>query len=129
MCHLLYVYDALVFCEANLNHLRCLRVLFLCFEAASGLKMNLDKSKLVLVGHVDNVTRLADILEYKVSFLPRKYLGLPLGASLKEKSIWDGVIEKTEQRLAGCKLMYSSKGAISNLLHILCLSFRSLWSG
>lgn len=64
MCHLLYVYDALVFCEANLNHLRCLRVLFLCFEAVSGLKMNWDKSKLVLVGHVDNVTRLVDILVY-----------------------------------------------------------------
>jgi hypothetical protein len=31
-----------------------------------------------------------------VSSLPLKYLGLPLGASFKAKSIWDGVIEKIE---------------------------------
>jgi hypothetical protein len=31
------------------------------------------------------------------------YLGLPLGASYKAVSIWNGVIEKMERRLAGWK--------------------------
>jgi len=29
-----------------------------------------------------------------ISSLPMKYLGLPLGASFKAKSIWDDIIEK-----------------------------------
>jgi hypothetical protein len=32
-----------------------------------------------------------------------KYLRLPLGASFKAKSIWNGIIEKVERCLAGWK--------------------------
>jgi hypothetical protein len=63
------------------------------------LKINLAKSELVLV-RVDNVEGLARILGCKVSYLPIKYLGHPLGASLKAKSIWDAIIEKVERHLA-----------------------------
>jgi hypothetical protein len=98
--HLLFVDDTLIFCGANPDHLRHLRCLFLCFEAVSGLKINLAKSELVLVGNVDNVDGLAGIMGCGVSSLPLKYLGLPLGASYKAKHIWDGVIEKIERRLA-----------------------------
>jgi hypothetical protein len=73
----------------------------LCFESLLGLKINLAKSKLVLVCNVNNVDGLTRILECKVSYLPMKYLGLPLGASFKAKSIWNGVIEKIEHWLVG----------------------------
>jgi hypothetical protein len=68
--HMLFVDDTLVFCGANADHLRYLRVLFLCFEAVSGLKINLAKSFLVPVGCVDNVDGLAGILDCGVSSLP-----------------------------------------------------------
>jgi hypothetical protein len=55
----------------------------LCFEVVLGLKINLAKSELVLVGNVNNVEGLARILGCRVSSLPMKYLGLPLGASFK----------------------------------------------
>jgi len=70
---------------------------FLCFEAASGLKMNLAKLELVLVGNANNV---AGILGCGVASLPMKYIGFPLEASYKAKHIWDGVIEKIERWLA-----------------------------
>jgi hypothetical protein len=38
-----------------------------------------------------------------VSHLPMKYFGLPLGASDKAKSIWNGVIDKMECWLASWK--------------------------
>jgi hypothetical protein len=73
--------------------------LFLCFETVSGLKINLAKSELVLVGNVD-VDGLADILGCVVASLPLKYFSLLLGASFNAKSIWDWVIKKIERRLA-----------------------------
>lgn len=63
--------------------------------------MNLYKSELVLIGTVNYIGELAEILGCKVSSLPMKYLSLPLGAPHKSKVIWDGVIEKIEYRLAG----------------------------
>jgi len=107
--HLLFVDDTLVFCGANPDYLHYLCVLFLFFEAVSGLKINLAKSILVSVGCVDNVDGLVSILGCGVSSLPIKYLGLPLEACYKAKSIWDGV-GKIERRLSSWKRMYLSKG-------------------
>ncbi|XP_062170551.1 uncharacterized protein LOC133876290 [Alnus glutinosa] len=100
--HLLFADDTLVFCGANPDHLLYLRMLLLSFEAVSCLKINLDKSVLVPVGHVDNMDDLAGILGCGVSYFPLKYLGLPLGAPFKAKSSWDDVVgEDEEGELAG----------------------------
>jgi hypothetical protein len=114
--HILFADDTLVFCGANIDHLRFLRVLFLSFEAVSGLKLNMAKSALVLVGDVDNMDELAGILGCGVSSLPLKYLGLPLGAPFKAKSIWDDVVGKIERRLASWQRMYLSKGGRVTLI-------------
>jgi hypothetical protein len=108
--HLLFAGDTLVFCGANPDHLHYLRLLFLSFEAFSGLKINLAKLVLVLVGYVNNMDELASILGCRVSSLPLKYLGLPLGAPFKAKSCWDEVVGKIERWLASWKRLYLSKG-------------------
>jgi hypothetical protein len=114
--HLLFANDILVFCGANPDHLLYLRMLVLSFEAVSGLKINLDKSVLVHVGHVDNMDDLAGILGCGVSSLPLKYFGLPLGAPFKAKSNWDEVVCKIEKRLISWKRLYLSKGGGVNLI-------------
>jgi hypothetical protein len=64
------------------------------FEAVQGLKINLAKSELVHVGLCHrNVEGLDRILGCRVSSLPMKSLGLPLGASFKVESIRDDIIE------------------------------------
>jgi hypothetical protein len=108
--HLLFTDDTLIFCSAHSSQLHYLRSMFLLFEAASGLKVNLAKSELILVGYVDRVESLARILGCGVVTLPVKYLSLPLGASYKSIHIWDGAIEKIECRLASWKKLYLSKG-------------------
>ena len=63
------------------------------------MKINLDKSKLILVGEVPNVEELALWLGCKVGKLPTTYLGLPLGAPFKSPSAWDVVEERFHKRL------------------------------
>ena len=77
--------------------------MFSWFEAVSGLKINLSKSEMVLVGNVPHIGDLVEILGCKVSALPLTYLGLPLGARFNSTSMWDPILEKMERRLAGWK--------------------------
>ncbi|KAF5442537.1 hypothetical protein F2P56_035184 [Juglans regia] len=49
--HLLFANDTLIFCEARHEQIRAVRALLLCFEAVSGLNVNLAKSEIVPVGH------------------------------------------------------------------------------
>jgi hypothetical protein len=106
-----------IFCGAQEEQIRHLRCIFLGFEAAFGLRINLGKSEIVPIGGVEDVERLANLLGCWVASLPMTYLGLPLGASYKSTSIWNGVIEKMERRLAGWKRMYLSKGARLTLIN------------
>jgi hypothetical protein len=95
--------DTVIMCNANSEHIYNMDHILLCFEAISGLKINLQKSELVVVGEVPNIDELAGILSCRISSIPMKYLGLPLGAPFKLRAIWDGVIERMEKRLASWK--------------------------
>ena len=44
------------------------------------------------------------------------YLGMPLGAYHKSVSIWNPILENFDQRLAGWKKLYLSKGGRLTLL-------------
>lgn len=57
--------------------------------------------ELVPVDHVDNAVSLVGYLEYKMSSLHMKYLGLPLEAIFKANVFRDEVIAKIEYRLDG----------------------------
>jgi len=85
-------------------------------EVVHVLKVNLTKSVLVPVGHVDNMGELTGILGCGTASLHLKYLGLPLGASYKAKSIWDVIVEKMERQLASWKRIYLSKGSRVTLI-------------
>ncbi|XP_060210551.1 uncharacterized protein LOC132637488 [Lycium barbarum] len=77
-----------------------LRVILVVFEAYSGLKVNWRKRSIFPVKEVQQIQVLASILNCKIENLPTVYLGMPLGSMHKAVEIWDGVIEKTEKKLA-----------------------------
>ena len=64
----------------------------------------------MLVGEVSNVGALAEVLGCEVSSLPIPYLGFPLGSRFKDKTSWNGVVEKSIRILSSWKRMYLSKG-------------------
>ena len=99
--HLLFVDDTLIFCDTDLDQLLIICLVLIWFEAVSGFKINLGKSELVHVGQVYSIELLVDVLGCKLGLLPMRYLGLPLGAKFKEKSIWNPIMEKVEKRLVG----------------------------
>ena len=51
---------------------------------------------MVPVGDVPNLHELVEILGCRESALLLKYLGLPLGATFKDKTIWNPILEKME---------------------------------
>ena len=79
--HLLFADDTIVFCEAKKESLLYLSWILLWFEAASGLKINLEKSMVIPVGEVEGALDMAAEIGCKVGQLPTVYLGLPLGAA------------------------------------------------
>jgi len=120
--HLLFADDTLIFCGAQAEHVRNLRCTLLCFEAASGLMINLGKSEIVPIGEVEDVDFLAHILGCRLGWLPMTYLSLPLGASFKSISIWNRILEKVERRLASWQKLYLSKVGRVTLIHSTLLS-------
>jgi len=64
------------------------RGVLLCFEAVSGLRINLAKSNIFSINADDCVKELPDILGGKVEKFPTVYLGLlPLGVKRKDKHL------------------------------------------
>ena len=98
--HLLFADDTIIFCVAKKDQLLYLSWILLWFEASSSLKINLNKSELILMGNVVNLNALAAELDCRTGHLPSTYLGLPLGASHKFEVVWDNIEERVRGRLS-----------------------------
>ena len=59
-----------------------------------GLRINLDKDKLIPMRRVEDIDDLALEFGCKVGSLPSSYLGLPLGTLLNSVAVWDEVEER-----------------------------------
>lgn len=101
--------DSLFILQVEMDQVHNLRCVLLMFEAMSGFKVNLWKSKMIAVGKVPHIHQLVDCFGCSIETLPCSYLGLPLGAKYKAISIWNLNIEKVDLRFAWCKAKHISK--------------------
>ena len=85
--HLLFGDDTILFCDASREQLLSIRLVLSCFQAFTGLKVNVKKIEIVPIGEVNNLVTLANIFQCRVGSLPMKYLGMPLETSFKTTSI------------------------------------------
>ena len=106
----------LFFCDAVPEQVMHIQKVLSCFEAVTGLKVNLSKSEMVLVGVVDSMPFLANLLCCRIGTLSMLYLGMPLGAPYKGLSVWNSVVEKIEKLLASWQTLYLLKGGRLTLL-------------
>lgn len=93
--------DTIIFCVAEKEQVKNAVAILRCFEAISGLKVNLGKSELIGVAVEESFLQyLARIMGCRVGSLPTSYLGLPLTTGSVSKSLWNPVVERVELNLA-----------------------------
>ena len=87
--HLHFVDDTILFCPARYKTIVNYRCILDCFGVMSGLRINYDKSALVLI-HCDIgwVEQMKVVLCYMVVSLPITYLGIPSGANPNRVETW-----------------------------------------
>ena len=79
--HLLFVNDTLIFCKDTMEEMVHLSWILLWFEAISGLRINLEKSTVMVMGGVENLEDLALELGCKLGHSQQLTLVFPWDAS------------------------------------------------
>ncbi|GKB69914.1 putative RNA-directed DNA polymerase [Tanacetum coccineum] len=102
--HLQYANDTIYFGEWDKENAKNLMCILKCFERVSGLKVNLNKSRLYGVGvNSDEVVNMARWMQCSVGDFPFTYLGLPIGECMRRESAWRVVVEKFRKRLCSLR--------------------------
>ncbi|XP_026440734.1 uncharacterized protein LOC113339717 [Papaver somniferum] len=114
--HLQYAYDTLVFLDAKEKEAENLVIILHIFEARTGLCVNFLKSAILSIGADHIIEEMAVLLKCKIEKLLLKYLGIPVGATSRESSIWDSVIEKFQKKLALWKRKFFTKSGRVTLI-------------
>ncbi|XP_068483362.1 uncharacterized protein [Phaseolus vulgaris] len=127
-----YVDDTLFFCEANTKSVFNIKAILLCFELASGLKVNFLKSRIGGLGLSQSLLQhFAAILNCKVMVTPFVYLGLPVGGSHKRGPFWSEVLERVQGKLSRwrgrCLSLAGRICLIKSVLSSIPLFFMSLF--
>ncbi|GKA00908.1 RNA-directed DNA polymerase, eukaryota, reverse transcriptase zinc-binding domain protein [Tanacetum coccineum] len=117
LSHLFYADDAIFVGEWSQYNAYNLICMLRCFYLVSGLKINVNKSKLLGVGVSDvDVVDMAKVLGCGVSKLPMMYLGVPVGGNMGRCENWNRIIQKFTSKLSQWKARFLSVGGRLTLL-------------
>lgn len=130
--HLQYADDSIFFGEWDRRNIGNLMIILKSFEAVSGLKINLNKSRFYGLGvRGSEVEVMAKYLKCRVGEIPFTYLGLPIGKSMRREGDWRVVVEKFKKRLSDWKARSMSFGGrltlIKSVLGSLALYYLSIF--
>ncbi|GMI96142.1 hypothetical protein HRI_003283500 [Hibiscus trionum] len=101
--------DLLIFVGASVTQVCNVKRVLRIFKLASGLKLNINKSKIYGINIDPNIIsdRVTSI-GCKLDSFPTKYLGLPLGACRNNGALWEPVVKAFESKLDGWKTNFIS---------------------
>ncbi|GJT47677.1 RNA-directed DNA polymerase, eukaryota [Tanacetum coccineum] len=115
--HLFYADDVVFVGEWKDKNIHTLLNVLKCFYLASGLKINLHKSKLMGIGvNMSVVESAANLIGCSILHSPFNYLGVKVGSNMTRISSWDDVVSKVSSRLSKWKLKSLSIGGRLTLL-------------
>jgi hypothetical protein len=97
--------DTLLFLENNLENASTLKWLLVCFEQMSGMKINYDKSDMLIVGlDEDQANEFARLFCCKRRDFPIKYLGVPLHYNKLTRKDLQPVVDKIIKIIASWRV-------------------------
>nr|GEV41844.1 putative RNA-directed DNA polymerase, eukaryota, reverse transcriptase zinc-binding domain protein [Tanacetum cinerariifolium] len=111
------MYDVIFFEEWSWVNTQNLISMLHCFFLISGLKINVDKSNVLGVGVSDVETSImARIIGCRVSKLPFKYSGVPVGCNMNCCVNWDMITQIFSSKLSSWKAMFLLVGGRLSLI-------------
>lgn len=115
--HLQYADDIMITVEGSDLDIVNLKFLLLCFEEMSGLKINFDKSEVIVMGYSEaEQQRIADNLNCRLATFPIEYLGMPLSDSKVLLTAFDPLMGKVAARAEPWCGRFTSKGSKTVLI-------------
>jgi hypothetical protein len=116
--HLQYADDTMIMVEGSELDLVNLKFLLLCFEAMSGLKINFDKSEVVVMGFdPEERQRIADNLNCRLASFPVNYLGMPIRDSRILIKDLDPLVGRVKSKAEPWRGKFTSKGSKTVLIN------------
>ena len=96
--------DTFFLCKASAQSVLVIKAILICFELASGLKVNFQKSSVGGIG-CNNLLlqRFAMVLNCVTMKTLFKYLGMLVGGNHKRSKFWEEVVERVRRRLGRWK--------------------------
>jgi hypothetical protein len=120
--HLQYADDIMIMVEGSELDIANLKFLLLCFETMSGLKINFDKSEVVILGYSPkDQQQIADSLNCRLTSFPVSYLGMPIWDSRILIKDLDPLVERVKSKAEPWRGKFTSKGSKTILINS-CLS-------
>lgn len=116
--------NTLIFCGAEVKQIVNVKTILICFEAVSGLKVNLFKSEILRVQLSDfQLEEFADVMGCKAGSFLTSNLGLLLCLGSAFKGLWTPVIDRVEKKLTLWKATYFSLGCRIMLIQSVLSNF------
>nr|GEY57258.1 RNA-directed DNA polymerase, eukaryota [Tanacetum cinerariifolium] len=124
LSHLFYADDVIFMGQWSVSNINTLVQALDCFYKASGLRMNLQKSKLMGISVEDEiVSRAVSKMWCCTLTTPFLYLGVKVGGSMSRIKAWDEIEAKLHSRLSKWKMKTLSSGVRLTLLKSVLGSF------
>lgn len=120
VCHLFFADDVMLFSKENLHHVKNMEEVLLAFGKASGLQVNINKSKIIFSRNVPQSIKSAS--SFKEGSLPVKHLGVPLHSKRLLTSHFQPVIDKVKKKMGFLGLNTLSQAGRVELLKSVAFS-------
>nr|GEV45005.1 RNA-directed DNA polymerase, eukaryota [Tanacetum cinerariifolium] len=115
--HLFYANDAIFVGKWDSSNLKIILKVLKCSHMASGLKININKSKLMGYGvHSDEVETAARYIGCLTCVAPFSHLEVKVGGRTERINSWDDVVSKVTSQLSKWKLKTLSIGGRLTLI-------------
>ncbi|GJT71403.1 hypothetical protein Tco_1030689 [Tanacetum coccineum] len=123
LSHLFYADDAVFIGKWDRANILTIVRMLKCFFLASGLQINILKSKLMGIGvSNEEVLAAANIIGCSTFSTPFSYLGVKVGMSPSRRKAWDEIIGKVSNRLSKWKIKTLSVGGRLTLIKCIPLA-------